>query len=638
MPPKLPRYRTAGLLGLVLLATLIRPAPGSSQAAPAAPPAAGEPRFYAPTGQTLDGAFTAFYDSHGGLAVFGYPIDAAHQEGGYLVQYSERERLEYHPEYAGTPFAVLLGRLGAGLTADRADGPFAPVAPGSTAGMAYVPQTHHQLGGRFLTYWQAEGGLALFGYPISEEFVEDGVRQQWFERARFEYHPELPAAFQVSLGLLGREIVARQAATPGAIAVAAGPPRPRHLQLGLAQGGESPEPGFLHNAVPLIGALGVSLIRLDNLYTSYHVVTRDASGHLVYNWSALDQVVDDVRAMGAQPLMCLSYTPPALSPDGSPIQPPTSLDDWRQLVQATVRHFNIDRGLGIQYWEVWNEPDQWGFWRGSWPDYLQLYDVTREAVHAVDPQARVGGPARANFDPGALNWFLSHQEQPGSAGGVDFLSWHAYGFAPQSIADQIGTVRNLLATHPTLRPELAITEFNVTPGDGDTSIAHLSDTSQGAAFVLAELNAMDRAGLDRAFLFEIKDGYNPQGAYWGRWGMITNDGHTKPVYHAIRAYQDLGAQRLPVQISGGPGVGALAAAPGGQPRLLLWNNGPAAVHAQISLPPDWAGRTYSVTLFDSTHNNPQVTGDDRVSPYAARLGSGLIFDLAPGSVLIATGQ
>ncbi|MEO8288940.1 MAG: hypothetical protein ABI670_21200, partial [Chloroflexota bacterium] len=30
----------------------------------------------------------------------------------YLVQYFERNRLEYHPENKGTPFEVLLGLLG----------------------------------------------------------------------------------------------------------------------------------------------------------------------------------------------------------------------------------------------------------------------------------------------------------------------------------------------------------------------------------------------------------------------------------------------------------------------------------------------------------------------------------------------
>src|SRR6476469_6888204 len=65
----------------------------------------------------------------------------------------------------------------------------------------------------FLTYWQSHGGLAQFGYPIAPETVEvsptDGRTYitQWFERNRFEYHPENPdPAYKVLLSLLGRDL------------------------------------------------------------------------------------------------------------------------------------------------------------------------------------------------------------------------------------------------------------------------------------------------------------------------------------------------------------------------------------------------------------------------------------------------
>jgi hypothetical protein len=49
--------------------------------------------------------------------------------------------------------------------------------------------------------------LALFGMPISEpqqETIEgQTVLVQWFERARFEYHPENQAPYDVLLGRLG---------------------------------------------------------------------------------------------------------------------------------------------------------------------------------------------------------------------------------------------------------------------------------------------------------------------------------------------------------------------------------------------------------------------------------------------------
>ena len=59
----------------------------------------------------------------------------------------------------------------------------------------------------------SNGGLPQFGYPLSEELtetLEDGkpYTVQYFERARFEYHPENPAPYDVLLGQFGRRIVA----------------------------------------------------------------------------------------------------------------------------------------------------------------------------------------------------------------------------------------------------------------------------------------------------------------------------------------------------------------------------------------------------------------------------------------------
>ncbi len=71
------------------------------------------------------------------------------------------------------------------------------------------PETGKTVRGSFLAYWNAQGGLAQQGFPISEEMQEknetDGkiYTVQYFERAVFEMHPENAAPNDVLLSLLG---------------------------------------------------------------------------------------------------------------------------------------------------------------------------------------------------------------------------------------------------------------------------------------------------------------------------------------------------------------------------------------------------------------------------------------------------
>ncbi len=73
--------------------------------------------------------------------------------------------------------------------------------------MVYFPPTGHHLGYGFLRFWRANGGMMTFGYPLSEEFTENGRTVQYFERAKFEYHPEeANPLYQVQLALLGTQL------------------------------------------------------------------------------------------------------------------------------------------------------------------------------------------------------------------------------------------------------------------------------------------------------------------------------------------------------------------------------------------------------------------------------------------------
>ncbi len=177
--------------------------------------------YFAETGHILSNAFLRYWQASGGLAIFGFPISEEFTEISkidnkpYAVQYFERNRFEFHPENAGTDYEVLLGLLGNDLTKGRKfDTALAPFE--STTSRAYFPETKHSLSSEFLQYWRENGGLAVFGYPISEPFQEVNKDNgkvylvQYFERNRFELHPENSYPYNVLLGRLGVEIARDQ--------------------------------------------------------------------------------------------------------------------------------------------------------------------------------------------------------------------------------------------------------------------------------------------------------------------------------------------------------------------------------------------------------------------------------------------
>lgn len=80
-----------------------------------------------------------------------------------------------------------------------------------SSGSEYFKETGHNVSGDFLAYYRSVSNAPLlFGYPITEAYLKNGVTIQYFQRARFELMPNLPAGQRVRLTPIGRELY-----TPG---------------------------------------------------------------------------------------------------------------------------------------------------------------------------------------------------------------------------------------------------------------------------------------------------------------------------------------------------------------------------------------------------------------------------------------
>ncbi|MFN9115600.1 MAG: hypothetical protein ACK5XN_36560 [Bacteroidota bacterium] len=179
---------------------------------------------FAETQQCISGPIKTYWQTNGGLAVFGYPITAQRYEvvegRTLLVQWFERDRLEIQ-----TDGLVTAGRLGARVL-ELTNQPWQfgsgtmPAAEQTSHGNSrcrLFAETGYALCVKFYTYWEQNGGLARFGYPIGNETLTqiDGqwLWVQYFERRRMEYHPELAdTPYEILLGLLGTTVYNTQMA------------------------------------------------------------------------------------------------------------------------------------------------------------------------------------------------------------------------------------------------------------------------------------------------------------------------------------------------------------------------------------------------------------------------------------------
>jgi hypothetical protein len=234
---RFPRLLVASVLALPLL--LLAHATSSAQWLNWAPPTTV---LIPETGQTIDGYFLDVWRAWGGASSFGNPITPEFTENGRTVQYYEYARFEYVPDDPDGN-VVHFGEIGkelrpltvfraSPLIADRGTGAnpasslarelraWLPLSENAaskpnTATWRYVPETQHSVQGSFKDFWEATGEDSYLGFPLTEEYDEDGVRYQIFERGKLAWTAD-QGVYMVKVGsVLARQY--RLDTNPGAV-------------------------------------------------------------------------------------------------------------------------------------------------------------------------------------------------------------------------------------------------------------------------------------------------------------------------------------------------------------------------------------------------------------------------------------
>jgi hypothetical protein len=170
-------------------------------------------RCFGSTGHTVSGNFLRYFEAMGGVDRLGYPITEPFELEGRQVQYFEFARLEDHPDNPGQP-AIKLSMLGEHL--GRRQPPLSPgrVPPAFDRDSRYYPQMGHAVSGDFLSFFDQNGALDRFGFPIAEPLEEEGKLVQDFQRARLIWNLDHPPGERVTLEPIGRVHFEAQGSDP----------------------------------------------------------------------------------------------------------------------------------------------------------------------------------------------------------------------------------------------------------------------------------------------------------------------------------------------------------------------------------------------------------------------------------------
>jgi len=364
-------------------------------------------------------------------------------------------------------------------------------------------------------------------------------------------------------------------------------------RMGLGQGGLSEEPMWA-DRIPEVRALRPRFIRL---FVQEYFDLLPERGR--YHFDALDRSVDTILAAGAKPLMCLCFKPRALFPEiNQDVVEPNDYGEWERLIFALVKHYQ-ERGSGIRYWEIGNEPDigeDGGCpYRFKPESYVRYYQHTASAILRADPKARVGGPALASVRSPILPALLDSAALEGTP--LHFISWHIYTSDPKAVRGTIEYARSLLAKHPSLKLETFLDEWNM-----DLLNPPLDPRFQPCYIVEAVWQMLD-AGLDYSCYYHIRDWHvdpdkfarfmSPQGtAFMARWwnrmpqfdGLFDYQNRVRPSYFAFKLLSRLSGTRLRLD-SDHPSVHGFAAFDERlrMHNLLLWNFADRPVPVELTL-------------------------------------------------------
>jgi Cellulase (glycosyl hydrolase family 5) len=169
-------------------------------------------------------------------------------------------------------------------------------------------------------------------------------------------------------------------------------------------------PGTISSRVNELDRIGVDIVRFtlrwDQIAAARPFDPTDPRDH-AYRWRSADRALTALNRQGIEAVVTLVGTPSWANGGLGPNYAPLSATTFADFAYAAASRYPF-----VRYWTIWNEPNQVRWLQPTSPQVYvkRLLNPAYEAIHQVNPQARVGGGVTA---------------PRGNAGGLSPLAWIA---------------------------------------------------------------------------------------------------------------------------------------------------------------------------------------------------------------------
>jgi polysaccharide biosynthesis protein PslG len=302
------------------------------------------------------------------------------------------------------------------------------------------------------------------------------------------------------------------------------------------------KPAEVNQKMADLKTAGAGWVRFD---LSWDVVQHRSAN--AYDWSATDVVVRSAAAHGLRPVVIVDFTPPWARPGGckdSQMCGPAKPEAYGAFAGAAVRHY---RPLGVEDWEIWNEPNISSRFRPvADPElYVRMLKAAYADIKAADVAATVvaasTAPAATEDSNMRPDDFLKAMYENGAAGSFDAISTHPYTYpntpAQSNPADawgQLQGMHNVMAAHGDGKKLIWITEYGAptrSPNDADV---HAAEATQVRAVNEAIRIFRTYEWSGPLLWYDYRDEGTNTGDVEDFYGLVRHDGTHKPAYEVFR--------------------------------------------------------------------------------------------------------